>query len=79
MEIKLTECYWYGVKLVWYIDPERKEVDVYLKGNAKRKKTLGVADTLDGGDVLPRFAVPVARLFESRAPGKKAPNKKGKK
>jgi Uma2 family endonuclease len=76
--LKLAECERYGVKLVWYVDPKRKEVDVYPKGNPKRKKTLGVNDTLDGGDVLPGFAVKVARLFESRAPAKKG-GKKSKK
>jgi len=77
MEIKLEEYAKAGVKLVWYVDSERKEVDVYPKGNPKRKKTLGVSDTLGGGDVLPGFAVLVARLFESRAPKKSG--KKGKK
>jgi Uma2 family endonuclease len=77
MEIKLEEYAKAGVKLVWYIDPERKEVDVYPKANPKRKKTLTAADTLDGNAVLPGFAVPVARLFESRAPKKGA--RKGKK
>lgn len=78
MEIKLDEYAKAGVKLVWYVDPERKEIDVYPKGNPKRKKTLGVNDTLDGGDILPSFAVPVARIFESRAPVKKG-GRKGKK
>jgi hypothetical protein len=75
MEIKLQEYANAGVKLVWYVDPERKEVDVYLKGNPKRKKTLGVDNTLDGGDVLPGFTVKVAKLFESRAPVKKGGKK----
>ena len=70
MEIKLAEYAKAGVKLVWYVDPERKEVDVYPKGNPKRKKTLGVTDELDGGVVLPGFTVKVARIFESRAPKK---------
>lgn len=70
MEIKLGEYAKAGVKLVWYIDPDRKEVDVYPKANPKRKKTLTAADALDGGTVLPGFSVPVARLFEARAPKK---------
>jgi Uma2 family endonuclease len=78
MEIKLAEYAKAGVKLVWYVDPERKEVEVYPKGNPKRKKTLGVDGTLDGGDVLPGFTLPVAKIFEKRAPAKK-PGKKGKK
>ncbi|HEV3439160.1 MAG TPA: Uma2 family endonuclease [Gemmata sp.] len=78
MEIKLAEYAKAGVKLVWYVDPERMEVEVYPRGNAKRKKTLGVEGTLDGGDVLPGFTLPVAKIFEKRAPAKK-PGKKGKK
>jgi Uma2 family endonuclease len=75
MAIKLGEYAKAGVKLVWYVDPERKEVDVYPKASAKRKKTLGVNDTLDGGDILPGFSVPVSRIFESRAPVKKGGKK----
>jgi Uma2 family endonuclease len=80
MEIKLEEYAKAGVKLVWYVDPEWKEVDVFPKANPKRKKTVGVGDTLDGGDVLPGFTLPVAKTFEKRAParkpGKKRPNGK---
>lgn len=78
MEIKLAEYARAGVKLVWYVDPERKEVDVYPKGKTRGKKTLGLDGTLDGGDVLPGFILPVARVFENRIPAKK-PGKKGKK
>jgi Uma2 family endonuclease len=78
MAIKLAEYAKAGVKLVWYVDPERKGVDVYPKGNAKRKKTHGVEGTLEGGEVLPGFTLPVAKIFEKRAPAKKIV-KKGKK
>jgi Uma2 family endonuclease len=78
MEIKLDEYAKAGVKLVWYVDPERKEVDVFPKANAKRKKTVGLGGTLDGGEVLPGFTLPVAKIFEKRAPAKKS-GKKGKK
>lgn len=71
MEIKLAEYAKAGVKLVWYVDPERKEVDVYPAGNPDGKRTLTANDTLDGGDVLPGFAVKVERIFESRAPQRK--------
>ncbi|MCE9561432.1 MAG: Uma2 family endonuclease [Planctomycetes bacterium] len=77
MEIKLGEYAKAGVKLVWYVDPERKEVDVFPKANAKRKQTFDINGTLDGGDVLPGFTLPVAKIFEKRAPAKK-PGKKGK-
>jgi Uma2 family endonuclease len=78
MAIKLDEYAKVGVKLVWYVDPERKEVDVYPKGKAKAKKTVGTDGTLDGGDVLPGFTLPVAKIFEKRRPAKK-PSRKGKK
>jgi Uma2 family endonuclease len=78
MEIKLAEYAKAGVKLVWYVDPERKEVDVFPKANPKRKKTVGIGGTLEGGDLLPGFTLPVAKIFEKRAPAKK-PGKKGKK
>ena len=78
MEVKLAEYAKAGVKLVWYVDPERKEVAVYPRGNPKRIKTLGIKGILDGGDVLPGFSLPVAKIFEKRAPAKK-PGKKGKK
>ena len=71
MAIKLGEYAKAGVKLVWYVDPERKEVDVYPLADAERKQTLTAVDTLDGGAVLPGFAVSVERIFASRAPAKK--------
>jgi Uma2 family endonuclease len=78
MEIKLEEYARAGVKLVWYVDPKRKEVDVYPRANPKRKKTVTMAGLLDGGDVLPGFSLPVAKIFEKRAPARKTP-RKGKK
>lgn len=78
MAIKLEEYAKAGVRLVWYVDPDRKEVDVYPKGNPRRKKTVGLDGVLDGGDVLPGFTLPVADIFKKRAPAKK-PSKKGKK
>jgi Uma2 family endonuclease len=47
--------------LVWIVFPERKEVEVYTPGAALR--VLGVADTLDGGDVLPGFTLAVKDIF----------------
>ncbi len=75
MAIKLGEYAAAGVKLVWYVDPDAKTVTVYPKGRERGSKVLGVADTLDGGKVLPGFTLPVADLFASRAP---KPTKKGK-
>ena len=50
-----------GSRLVWVVNPIRKTVTVY------RSRTdvtvLRLEDTLDGGDVLPGFTLPVSRLF----------------
>lgn len=78
MEIKLEEYARAGVKLVWYVDPKREEVDVYPRANPKRKRTVTTGGTLDGGDVLPGFSLPIAKIFEKRAPSRKRP-RKGKK
>ncbi len=68
MDIKLGEYAKVGVKLVWYVDPERKEVAVYPKARARGMVTVGVGGTLDGGAVLPGLTLPVATLFEKQAP-----------
>jgi len=82
MAIKLGEYAQAGVKLVWYVDPERKEVDVYPMGDAQQKVTVGQSGAVDGGDVLPGFSLPVAKIFQKRAParkGGKTPRKKPRK
>jgi Uma2 family endonuclease len=76
MAIKLGEYAAFGVKLVWYVDPEAKTVTVYPKGRERGKKVLGEGDTLDGGKVLPGFALSVTDLFAPKAP--KPTKKKGK-
>ena len=61
MARKVGEYFKAGVKLVWLADPKTKTVRVYtavdqfvlLKGN----------QTLDGGNALPGFSVPIAELF----------------
>jgi Uma2 family endonuclease len=46
--------------VVWIVDPEKKQVEVYAPGQAKK---LGLDGTLDGGDVLPGFTLPVKEIF----------------
>ena len=49
-----------GVGLVWVVDPASRSVAVYTPTSSA---VLGEGDTLDGGDVLPGFAIPVADIF----------------
>lgn len=53
----------HGVRLVWLIDPEERTVMVMTDLTVAR--FLRDGDTLEGGDVLPGFSVPVAELLPS--------------
>ncbi len=49
-----------GTLIVWIAYPETKTVVVHTSAGAR---TLTEADTLDGGDVLPGFTLPVRDIF----------------
>lgn len=51
-----------GSRLVWVVEPEGQTVTVYTPDRVSR--VLGIGDTLDGGDVIPGFLLPVRTLFE---------------
>jgi Uma2 family endonuclease len=61
MARKLTDYFAAGVRLVWYVYPDRCEVEVYEA--ADKCVTVKAQDTLDGGQVLPGFRLPLATLF----------------
>jgi Uma2 family endonuclease len=50
-----------GVRLVWVIWPERREVDVWTRGSTA-PRTLQDDDTLEGGDVVPGFVIPLGQV-----------------
>lgn len=50
-----------GVRLVWLVDPDERTVTVFRPEASPVK--LDATMTIDGGDVLPGFSVPVAELF----------------
>ncbi len=52
-----------GTRLVWVVWPQSKHIDVWRRGDAQPSTLRGVADTLDGEDVIPGFSCPVARVF----------------
>jgi Uma2 family endonuclease len=53
---------YYGVALVWVVDPDTRTIDVHPSGAPIF--TLTEDDTLDGGTVLPGFTLPVSVVFE---------------
>lgn len=50
-----------GARLVWVVFPASRTVEVHRAG--QELVTLREGEALDGGDVIPGFAAPVARLF----------------
>jgi Uma2 family endonuclease len=50
-----------GTQLVWLVDPERSEIRIYRQDGSL--SVLRQNDSLEGENVLPGFACPVAHLF----------------
>lgn len=50
-----------GTLLVWVVDPPTRTVRVHQPGLSV--VTLSRDDTLDGGEILPGFTLPLSRLF----------------
>ena len=55
----------HGVRLVWLIDPDRRTVTVLAPPDVIR--ILTEEESLDGGEVLPGFRLPIATLFAQDA------------
>jgi Uma2 family endonuclease len=74
MRRKLKEYFLAGVRAVWFVYPRDRSVAVYTAPD--KSAILKEADTIDGGDILPGFHLPLAKLF-ARVP-KAAPKKNGR-
>jgi Uma2 family endonuclease len=59
---KLRDYFKSGVRLVWYVDPEARTIQVYT--SVFKSKRLGVSQTLEGGPVLPGFSLSLRAFFE---------------
>ncbi|HEY4690908.1 MAG TPA: Uma2 family endonuclease [Anaerolineae bacterium] len=62
VEEKVLDYLRAGTRLVWVARPRTKTISAYRSLTNIRVLTL--QDTLDGGDILPGFAVPVKEIFE---------------
>lgn len=61
MDGKLDDYFGAGVRLVWFVEPRKKTVQVFTAKNTF--SVLDGNDTLTGGDVLPGFSLPLKSFF----------------
>lgn len=50
-----------GTQLVWLVYPAKQQIEIWTGDTSK---TIGLEDTLDGGDLLPGFLLPVREIFD---------------
>jgi Uma2 family endonuclease len=67
VESKVQEYLRKGVQLVWVVFPKKRAVAVYRPGAPS--DMLSEDDMLDGGEVVPGFRFPIARLFAAKPRG----------
>jgi len=60
---KLREYIQHGVKQVWHVYPDSREIVAHFPDETS--KTYRPGDTLPGGDLLPGFSLDVAAVFEA--------------
>ena len=60
MHRKIRQLLTAGTSLVWVVHPETRTVEVHTRSGAV---TLEADDTLDGGEVLAGFEIPVREIF----------------
>jgi Uma2 family endonuclease len=75
MKQKLKEYFLAGVRLVWFVDLAERTVTAYT--GPDRSVALTEGQTLDGGEVLPGFSLPLDRLFARVPRGGTSPRRKG--
>ncbi len=63
MDEKLRDYFAGGTTLAWVVEPDTRSVLVLTGSDRTAGTRLTVADTLDGGTVLPGFRMSVATLF----------------
>jgi Uma2 family endonuclease len=66
MANKVREYFAAGTSMVWYVDPKRREVQVFNSPTSSH--TLSERETLDGGDVLKGFTLSLHDLFAELPP-----------
>jgi Uma2 family endonuclease len=60
LQLKIQQYLRYGTRLVWVAYPKSQTVVAHTPTSVS---TFGISDTLDGGNVLPGFTLPVRDIF----------------
>jgi len=63
MKQKRDDYFVWGTRLVWQLDPSTESMEVFTA--PEESLIVEISGTLDGGDVLPGFSLPMAKLFEN--------------
>jgi Uma2 family endonuclease len=66
MDRKVSEYFSAGVAMVWLVQPRTQSAEVYTSPTKTQK--IGKDQSLEGGDVLPGFSLPLKQLFVRRKP-----------
>jgi Uma2 family endonuclease len=66
VQTKIAQYFAKGARQVWLIYPAMRTLHVY--SSPKSVRILDTTDTLEGGDLLPSFSLPVAELFAQLLP-----------
>jgi len=66
MDEKLEDYFKHSARLVWYVDPQVRTIEVFT--GLVPPRTLTESDTLDGGEVLPGFELNIRELFAELPP-----------
>lgn len=62
MSRKLDDYFAAGVRIVWYVDPKTESVEYYTSPTSST--LVKAPESLDGGEVLPGFRLPLDQLFK---------------
>ncbi len=60
VQLKINQYLRYGTHLIWVVYPKSRTVVVYTPDSTQ---TLDITGTLNGGDVLPGFSLPVTNIL----------------
>jgi Uma2 family endonuclease len=66
MAEKLRDYFASGSRLVWYVDPRKRQIEVFT--SPESRLVISQDQILDGGDVLPGFELNLQELFAELPP-----------